>query len=473
MKKANSSVEANLGILENQLDESLLEIEWLIKERAHIKDPDSLYEAEQRIGEATDRLAACILALKIQESLDKQALRDNQIQIIGSVPKKLKNQRAREVNISTSFGVMVTVVASYFSRADKKDRRRKKRSGIYPSLFLLGIHDRLTPKLASEISSTSVIVGSYAEARQVMKDRGIFIDVKKICTTCRRYAERAKLSARSEGYSFSETLSGCRVVVSVDGGRVRIREKKRGPKTKNGRSRYHGAWREPKLLIIHTINAQGKTDKTFAPFIDASMKGPDAVFSLLRFYLEKINVSEAAKVLFVADGARWIWNRVGKLFASLGLSPSRCYELLDFYHAAEHLNKVAGLQKKLKPAQRKRWFAKHRTMLKNGRSQDVVQAIQELCRKSRNKKLRTERDYFVRNMNRMLYSDVAEKGLPIGSGSVESAIRRVINLRLKGASLFWLKETAEAMLYLRAHYKAGRWNMLRGHVFSLKAASVV
>jgi hypothetical protein len=65
-------------------------------------------------------------------------------------------------------------------------------------------------------------------------------------------------------------------------------------------------------------------------------------------------------------------------------------------------------------------------------------------------------------MNR--YSDVAEEGLLIGSGSVESAIRRVVNLRLKGASLFWLKETAEAVLYLRAHYKTDRWNMLRGHV---------
>ena len=203
------------------------------------------------------------------------------------------------------------------------------------------------------------------------------------------------------------------------------------------------------------------------------MKGPDSVFSILRFYLEKINVSEAEKVLFVADGARWIWNRVGKLFASLGLSSDQCHELLDFYHAAEHLNKVSGLQKKLKPAQKKRWFAKHRTMLKNGRSQEVVEAIKKICRRSRNKKMKTERDYFVRNMDRMRYSDVAAAGLPIGSGSVESAIRRVVNLRLKGASLFWLKETAEAMLYLRAHYKAGRWNMLKGHVFSLKATSVI
>ncbi|MCI5125915.1 MAG: hypothetical protein D3925_15950, partial [Candidatus Electrothrix sp. AR5] len=337
----------------------------------------------------------------------------------------------------------------------------------------LGIHDRLTPKLASEISSIAAIVGSYAEARQVMASNGIFIDIKKISSTCQRYAQRAKMSARTEGYKFSETLSGGRVVISVDGGRVRIREKKRGPKTKKGRSGYHGEWREPKLLIIQKINAQGKVDKTFAPFIDATMKGPDAIFSLLRFYLKKININEAEKVLFIADGARWIWNRVGKLFASLGLTVDQYHELLDFYHAAEHLNKVARLQKKLKPAQRKRWFTKHRTMLKNGRDHEVVEAVKELCRRSRNKKLRTERDYFVRNMHRMFYADVANEGLPIGSGLVESAIRRVVNLRLKGASLFWLKETAEAMLYLRAHYKAGRWNMLREHIFSLKAASVI
>lgn len=103
MKKANSPVEANLGILENQLNDSLLEIEWLIKETPHIKDPDSLYEAEHQIGEATDRLTARILALKIQGSLNKQELRDNHSKITGSVSKKLKNQREREVNITTSF----------------------------------------------------------------------------------------------------------------------------------------------------------------------------------------------------------------------------------------------------------------------------------------------------------------------------------------------------------------------------------
>ncbi|MCI5161368.1 MAG: hypothetical protein D3917_04955, partial [Candidatus Electrothrix sp. AX5] len=255
MKKATYSVEKNLGILENEIYDSELEIKWLINEVPHIKDPASLHEIEQRIVEATNRLAARILALKIQESLNRDEIQDEERKVVHSVPKKMKNQGVREVNISTSFGVIITVVASYFSQAVQRDKRRKKRNGIYPGLFLLGIHDRLTPKLASEISSIAVIVGSYAEARQVMEGNGISLDIKKICNTCRRYAQRAKLSARTEGYNFSETLSGCRVVVSVDGGRVRIREKKRGPKTKKGRSRYHGEWREPKLLIIHTVNA--------------------------------------------------------------------------------------------------------------------------------------------------------------------------------------------------------------------------
>ena len=80
--------------------------------------------------------------------------------------------------------------------------------------------------------------------------------------------------------------------------------------------------------------------------------------------------------------------------------------------------------------------------------------------------MRRERDYFIRNSKRMSYDIVSNMGLPIGSGAMESAIRRVVNLRLKGASIFWLHETAEAMLLLRSYYKAGRLNMLKNLTFS-------
>jgi hypothetical protein len=73
----------------------------------------------------------------------------------------------------------------------------------------------------------------------------------------------------------------------------------------------------------------------------------------------------------------------------------------------------------------------------------------------------TERDYFVRNRQRMAYQTVRALKLPIGSGAIESAIRRVVNLRLKGACIFWGKDNAEKILMLRAFYKAGRWNLLK------------
>ena len=76
--------------------------------------------------------------------------------------------------------------------------------------------------------------------------------------------------------------------------------------------------------------------------------------------------------------------------------------------------------------------------------------------------LKREREYFKRNgeRGRMDYARIAALKLLIGSGAIESAIRRVVNLRLKGPSVYWHKTTAEAVLLLRSFYKAGRWNHL-------------
>jgi hypothetical protein len=50
---------------------------------------------------------------------------------------------------------------------------------------------------------------------------------------------------------------------------------------------------------------------------------------------------------------------------------------------------------------------------------------------------------------------------------MESAIRRVVNLRLKGASIYWLEDTAGVMLLLRSFYKSGCWDMLKNQTFSV------
>ena len=49
-----------------------------------------------------------------------------------------------------------------------------------------------------------------------------------------RYANRAKLVRKEQDVEFTETVAGCRVIISTDGGRIRIRKNKRGPKTSKG-----------------------------------------------------------------------------------------------------------------------------------------------------------------------------------------------------------------------------------------------
>jgi hypothetical protein len=85
---------------------------------------------------------------------------------------------------------------------------------------------------------------------------------------------------------------------------VRIRTDKRGPRTKKGRRRYRTDWREPKLLAIYVVDEEGKIEREFTPLLDGTLQGPDAVFQLIEFYLSEVGIEAAAKVLFIADGAR-------------------------------------------------------------------------------------------------------------------------------------------------------------------------
>ncbi|MDX9962404.1 MFS transporter [Desulfobacter postgatei] len=91
------------------------------------------------------------------------------------------------------------------------------------------------------------------EVRQVLCDHGMTLDIKVIRKLTYRYAERARAEQQAGRIPLNDgdTLEGRRVVISTDGGRTRLREKKRGPKTKKDRTRFRGAWREPKLLIIY------------------------------------------------------------------------------------------------------------------------------------------------------------------------------------------------------------------------------
>ena len=373
----------------------------------------------------------------------------------------------KPVTIRTWYGSDLTLYVRYYRR--NCDRRKKKRqAGLYAGLALLGIFERCTPALTSEIGQMVVLLGSFAEAEQILREQGHKLGENTLRLIAYRAADRVRLAQKSTGYlgQSQESVAGRRVIVSSDGGRIRLREKKRGPKTAKKRNRYHAAWREPKLFIIYVVDGTGQQDRTIAPLIDGAVQGPDILFAMLANYLQALKIQDADQVLFVSDGAPWIWNRLLALLETLKLNSQDVHFLIDFYHAAEHLNKVASLRKDWSAKIRKQWLNKQRRSLHQGGIDQLIEAIQKLCRGRNSKTIRTQLNYFIKHRLHMNYATIAGKNLPIGSGAIESAIRRVINLRLKGPSLFWCKSNADSMLLLRAFCKSGRWPLFKSLSFS-------
>src|SRR6266567_1194225 len=443
-----------------RIQEVLDELQQMQQPPQVVTSPEELEALEREIRQRTDHLGSLLVGHHLQQALDSAALQAEQEQLVRQWPKPLKNDGRVKVGIRTAHGMAVSVWVTYYRRKGQR-RAGKRDAGVYAGLVLLGIYDRCTPALASEVSLLAAMLGSLAEAQDVLAARGVEVDTKTVRLIAYRYAARARLAQQIERTAFEDTVAGRRVVISSDGGRLRLRETKRGPKTKKGRRRYTGAWREPKVLIVYVVDAEGKQESRFAPFIDATLKGPDAVFALLRTYLQRLEITQADHVLFIADGAPWIWKRVPLLVQALGLAAEQVHELLDFYHAVQHLGQVAALRKDWSAKARTRWRTQQRRLLLRGQVEQVIAAVQAICRGRNSKAIRTQRDYCIKNQSRMAYATLVAMKLPIGSGAIESAVRRVVNLRLKGPSLFWCRASAEAILLLRSYYKAGRWNLLK------------
>ncbi len=316
------------------------------------------------------------------------------------------------------------------------------------------------------------MMGSFAEAKHILATLCIPLGEKSIRRLVYRSAKRARVVQAMAEWQEKTGKGGekRRIVVSTDGGRVRLREKKRGRKTKKNKRRYNGAWREPKLLIIYMVDEAGKKIAEYAPIIDGTLKGPQHTFQMILAYLQQLDIQEDDQILFIADGARWIWKRVPALFKALKLKAEQCWQLIDFFHASQHINVVAKLRKNMKPKQRQAWVTKQCKQLKEGNVDMVIDEIQKYCRGRNSKSIGTELNYFKKNRQRMRYAKVATLHMPIGSGAVESAVRRVVNLRLKGPSIFWCKSNAEHLLMLRSYYKSGRWEQFKKMAFSPLAA---
>ena len=342
---------------------------------------------------------------------------------------------------------------------------------MYPELGALGIQEGSSPALVREVGRQVALLPSYAISREELARRGIDLDIKEIygigkyagaaaLTYRRRLLEQYRAGLLPAGTEWS----GKRLGVFVDGGRTKIRtvtrrQKGRG-KQKKQRRRYRTDWREPKLLIIVELDERGRMVPGSKAVLDGTFEGPDEVMELLAMYLHLFGAVSAKLVSLGADGAPWVWDRWDWVIKRVGLKATRVTKTLDWCHAVHHISLSLEAVVKDKDV-RRRLFKKLRKWLKQGDWWEVVLELAKLA-----KALPSDHDvwtwlsYLERHgeAGHMDYARFRRRGVPLGSGAIESAIRRVINLRLKGNSISWYEENAEGMLFLRCLVLSNRWD---------------
>jgi len=362
-------------------------------------------------------------------------------------------------------------------------RRRAEGSGLYPELAVLGIREGVSPALASEVGRLTALLPSYAVAREELHQRGAPMGIKvvhriavqlgaELLTTRTRDLHRYRAGALPAG----RELAGKRVGAAVDGGRTRIRtvirkQKGRG-KGKKQRRKFRVEWREPKVLIIFAMDRRGRLAPKSRPWIDGTFAGPDEAMELLAMHLHRLGAATAKVVVFLADGAPWIWDRLDWVTQRVGLKEQQTARVLDWCHAVHHIS-LALEALGLPEAERRRLYQQLRKWLRAGRTEKVVGQLSVLAWElPEEAPVWTEIAYVEKHQlaDHLNYATFRRRGLPIGSGAIESAVRRIINLRLKGNGLLWLEENAEAVLVMRAAVLTQRWQETLEHVRTTMAS---
>lgn len=166
-----------------------------------------------------------------------------------------------------------------------------------------------------------------------------------------------------------------------------------------------------------------------------------------RMYDEAVRrgLYRAQRVVVITDGAEWIRNQAALHFP-------QATHIIDFYHAREHVAKLAKLLFANRPDQAKAYDKDWGDLLKEGQAGEIVleaRALLAQLHRSPDKEIENEIGYLDRNRDRMHYDQYRAKGLFIGSGIIEAGCRHVVGHRFKQSGMFWSEHGANNILSLR------------------------
>ena len=420
----------------------------------------SLLEIEQEIEAQAREWQRTRLQERLQQMADQQGA------VCPETGQPLQEARYESVSLDTCAGT-VTVRAHY-------GRHPQTRQWQHPVRLLwhLKPHQRLSPQLEDRITYTAVETDSYERAAKMAQKWGTPIAASTIHkhAQCRGQQAQAQTQERAEqlhdprrqAQAIAPRPNGLDVfclVVMMDGFMARERGPDWGLKPPElAGSRV--AWHEVKAATIYRLDQvaqkeSGRRQLLQKFWVLAPTQTPPEEFGR-QVQAEAIRrgMGQAKYVFVLADGAVWIWCIIEDRFV-------HCLKGLDFYHGSTHLWAIAH---ELFPEEKqaKAWVEPLLHQLKHGQEADVLATLEAIPAQrqaaglSLSDLLERELAYFQTHREHLHYQDLAAKGAPIGTGTMESTCGQ-LQTRVKRTGQFWQPTGLGNMLALKAALQNQDW----------------
>jgi len=467
-------------------------------------DPMHFENIEVQVLELFGRGAGLFLSGLIAECMkqpDYQA-RCDKVRKDYAVPLKSGEDRQIQTRMANGFTCFATTryCAPIRQPGDDADV-----PGIDIELTQFGFSGGDSPAIVSKVARATAIMPLELATKELRRD-GIKLD-DSVVDRISSQAARELLTVRERNLELLQSgklvagdeLAGKTVSVQIDGARTRIRSvlEKLCPKENFGKSQseatgkpslgrskearrramFEALWREPKVITIYVHDSEGRRDKRTLATIDGTFGDAESIQMIVAMHLHRLGAAKAKSISFNSDGAKWIWDRIDKILELAKIPDTvSIYRILDVYHACENLNKALAILYPEANA-RRAIYRELRTKLRDTGWEEVANRLEvdyrERYAPSQTQsatELTVDQKECLRVINyirhhgqqgHMNYGMYRLMGLPLGSGAIESAIRRVVNLRMKSNGIFWRIDRAEEMLMLRATVLSDRWDESR------------
>lgn len=419
-------------------------------------------EAENYLDELFDQSKKSLLKSILKYFIPRRATREIANEI-GRCNNYLRCELTMKT-ITVKGGIQIKI-PSYYALSKKKKMGPKKTGangrGNHLLLSYWGFIDDYSPGHWEEVCRIGAASMSYDLAAEELTAQGISTSSTKVGNLVQKVGEKALKHGVSLVVGQGESVKGKKICISLDGGRIRTRQWKEGRPKKGHEKGFVTPWIEPKLLCIYEFTDKGEMKKGEKPIYYATIDGPEKLYNTLLELSILLKLKSAEEIVCIADGSDWIWNIFARLVKELHIE-DKTTQVADYFHAVEHLSQIAVLATDKTEKEKLQWVGQLAKQLKQGKFAQVKEEVE----KSENNQMIKEFAYFEKRQDKMRYDTYIQRYIPIGSGAVESAVKRVINQRIKATGSFWLKENVERFLSLRCALISGRWNIFVDNLIS-------